>query len=436
MTKYAQNHYVPEWYQHGFLIDGMKEKKFKYLDLHPPMHRDSRGHLHQQTSIRRWGPASCFKQENLYTLRFGEKISKVIETDFFGGIDDKGKHAVRFWASYDHKTIDHDAYGDLIDYMIMQKLRTPKALAYISGLIGSEDNNELLVAMQSLRGVYGAVWSEAEWAVVDASGSDTKFILTDHPVTIYNPACPPSSRPCIGALDPDPRFNGSFTLFPLTRDKLIILTNKSWVRNPYGNPMRLRPNPRLDRSAVFNFTGVHLGRHLSEAEVLATNYVLKSRAYRYIAAPVEEWLYPERHLASKEWASLGDGLLFMPDPRTIYLGGEIIMGGYPDGRPADIWDEYGRRPGQRDFKDAKLRARESHTFRAFQGEFARLFGPKYRGFTARHGRAQTEASEDYHQIVLEQEDLKFTKIRRGRTSPLPAKQHLAAKKQGMPKGGA
>ena len=52
----------------------------------------------------------------------------------------------------------------------------------------------------------------------------------------------------------------------------------------------------------------------------------KRRAARYIAAAAPEWLYPEKQLRSTHWPKLGDGLLFMPEPRDLVMGGEVMIG--------------------------------------------------------------------------------------------------------------
>jgi hypothetical protein len=64
-----------------------------------------------------------------------------------------------------------------------------------------------------------------------------------------------------------------------------------------------------------------------------------------------------------------DLYLLMPDSRSVIVSEEI----------AERFDAYGRRPGQLGFKDEPRSAQEHRTHLAFQGEFARLFGPKRRG---------------------------------------------------------
>ena len=67
---YKENHYVPVWYQERFLpTEG--ERKFRYLDLTPEQFRDPNGILRTKTALRRWGAVSCFKETDLYTVKYG-----------------------------------------------------------------------------------------------------------------------------------------------------------------------------------------------------------------------------------------------------------------------------------------------------------------------------------------------------------------------------
>jgi hypothetical protein len=52
---------------------------------------------------------------------------------------------------------------------------------------------DLMGEMQELRQMHCTMWLEAAREIVSAEASDVKFILTDHPVTIYNAQCPPLS---------------------------------------------------------------------------------------------------------------------------------------------------------------------------------------------------------------------------------------------------
>ena len=109
------------------------------------------------------------------------------------------------------------------------------------------------------------------------------------------------------------------------------------------------------------------------------NYVTKRRAHRYIAAAQKEWLYPERRLGEPHWRRLGDGYLFMPDPRHVYMGGEIVIG-YDSGK-SDAFSEYGHKPWDRDYKNDERDRRDGVTLERFKAEWAAMMGRRYRGVT-------------------------------------------------------
>jgi hypothetical protein len=415
MGAYKENHYVPQWYQRRFL-PATGEQKFRYLDLHPETFVDANGVTRQKKSLQRWGTSNCFKQTDLYTTRFGAWESTEIEQLFFGRVDHEGRKAVEYFANFAHPGADGEAFNALLTYMSVQKLRTPKGLTHLADTTKLRSKNVVLIALQKFQNLHCAIWTEAVWAIVDASDSAAGFIISDHPVTVYNQDCFPSSKWCRGFRDPEIWRNGTQTIFPLSPTKALILTNLAWVRNPYGSGTRLRPNPNPLRTAIFNFTQIQTGRNLSEVEVHQINFIIKKRAYRYIAAAQEEWLYPERHIPSEHWRKLNDRYLLMPDPRSVTFGGEIMIG--YDGGGSEVFDEYGRRPWDRSFRDKGRGSREWRTFHAFQGEYARLFGPKRRGTAFEfHGREKDEDSAEYHQHQLDSE-LEFlpshVRRRRGR----------------------
>ena len=401
-TSYRENHYVAQWYQRRFL-PAVGEQKFFYLDLKPERFRDPNGVTRQKRALHRWGANSCFKQTDLYTTRFGAWQSTDIEQFFFGRVDTKGRDAIEYFGTFAHPDANEAAFHDLLNYMSVQKLRTPKGLALLADLSGMSDSNAVLLAMQQFQNMHCAIWTEAIWALLDATHTQTKFILSDHPVTVYNRDCFPGSDRCRDFRDPDIRFVGTHTIFPLSPTRALVLTNHSWVRNPYVRATRMRPNPHLFRTAMFYFPGIQTGRELTDVEVNQINFIIKKRAYRFIAAAGEEWLYPERRIPSEHWRKLDDLYLLMPDPRSVTVSEETILG--YNNRPADIFDAYGRRPGQPGFRDETASARERRTHLAFQGEYARLFGPKRRGIGHDFGgRERTEDSPEFHQWHLSLED--------------------------------
>ena len=398
MKNYRRNHYVQEWYQRRFLLNDGKEGKFFYLDLSPEtVYLKKRKYV--RNSLLRWGPPRCFCQDDLYTTKFGTWESTEIEEKFFGRIDSNVPIAIDYFTNFTHPSANGEAFQNLVSYMSIQKLRTPKGLSYLSEIVGRFDENRVLLEMQRLRQIYCALWTECIWSIADATRSDTKFILSDHPVTVYNKTCLPKSKWCLGNHDPDIAFAATHTLFPLNLEKILILTNLFWVRNPYGHPRKPRPNFNPFRGAVFNFTQIQVGRYLTDIEVNEINYVIKNRAYRYVAAAKKEWLYPESKIPSECWDNLGGGYLFMPDPRSISFSSEVIFG--YDNKRADFFDEYGRKPWQPDYDNKSDRDKEWISFHAYQGEFARVFGPKRRGVAFEFGNIDhSEDSPDYHAYHL------------------------------------
>lgn len=411
MGNYRRHHYVPRWYQYRFLEDNQNESKFYYLDLRPETIKLPSGKRYTRKGLLRWGPPSCFFEDDLYTTKFRDWESTEIEPKFFGEIDNDGRKAVEYFAKFEHPSANGEAFNALLPYMSVQKFRTPKGIAYLASITNLADKNLILFKMQEIHRMHCAIWTECVWSIADASQSDTKFICSDHPVTVYNQGCFPASKWCREANEPSIWLDGTHTIFPLEIDKALILTNLSWVRNPYGNPLKERPHAQLFRPAMFNFTDIQTGRILAEEEVIAINYIIKQRAFRYIAAAKKEWLYPEKRLTYKRWDKIGSSYLLMPDPRSVTFSSEIIIG--YDNKRSDAFDEYGRKPWHPDYKDQKRHEYEWDTFHAFQGEYARLNGPKRKGVAYNFGgKDESEDSPDYHAYHLGLEQKFKHKIRR------------------------
>jgi hypothetical protein len=408
---YRNNHYVPEWYQRRIIPVDRKDKELHYLDLRAGYFVDSTGVCHPRRAAKRQGCRSCFVQKDLYTTRFGEADSVDVEKYFFGDIDNQGRHATDYFATFAHPSIDSKAIRALLRYMSTQKLRTPKGLYWLFSNTPSRTKNELLAFVQHLENLYGAIWCESIWQIADATDSPIKFIISDHSVTVYNRDCPPTSFHTRGVNDPDIRWHGTHTIFPLTLNKVLILTNLSWLRNPYQSARGVRPNPNLLRGAIFNFQQIQTLRRLSEDEVVQINYIIKRRALRYIAAADQQWLYPEAHTSIGAWRGFGDALLLMPDPRSVQFSGRIMTGRY-DGS-SSAWDEYGLRPWEQGFDNGNRSADEWETFHRFRGEFARRFGPQRRGRALHMVHLDPERdSEDAHSTNLryETEYQRFTRV--------------------------
>lgn len=375
------------------------------MDFQPGFFVDSRGIAHAQRSIRRHGFRLCFAEKDLYTTRFGAEESKNIEKHFFGEIDSTGCQAVGLFENFTYGSVDGNALQNLMMYMSTQKLRTIKGLEWLALQSGAKDKSLILQLMIRLRQLHCAIWTECVWQIADASKSATKFIVSDHPVTVYNRRCGPRSQWCRNANDPDIRFHATHTIFPLSLEKILILTNLSWVRNPYQKETEMRPNPNPFRGALFNFLDIQILRHLEEQEVREINFIIKSRARRFIGAGKEEWLFPEKHVSKSNWNTYGNGYLLMPDPRDVHFTSETMMS-FGDGR-ATGFDPYGRRPWERDFGKEGRERREIETLYRFKGEFARLVGPFRRGRSHGMGHFSEERDDDsFHQYHLSLEKKK------------------------------
>ena len=399
MSGFRHNHYVPIWYQKRFMQPC--QHRYYRLDLRPDEVRNGVIKFTRK-AIHHWAPDRLFAQDDLYTTRWGNISNTEIEQFFFGRLDNEAPSAVEFFCDFDHRRLDEKSFKRLMTYMSVQKLRTPKGLEAFEAMSKSKDRNAALILLQQMQNMFCAIWTESVWQIADAQDSPTKFIVSDHPVTVYNRACPPLSDWCRGHNDPDVRQHATHTYFPLSLNKILILTNLSWVRNPYQNEIRFRPNPNMLRDAIFNFAAIQIERYLSEDEVLQINYITKRRAHRYIAAAEQEWLYPEKRVSTDHWKKLGDGYLLMPEPRLVHMGGEIVIG-YKGGG-GDSFSEYGHRPWQEGYKDEKRERRESETLYRFQAEWAMKKGPKFTANNADFGgfriREDSEKMTANHKALL------------------------------------
>jgi len=168
---------------------------------------------------------------------------------------------------------------------------------------------------------------------------------------------------------------------------------------------------------------------LSEKEVVAINHIVKQRAFRYIAAAKEEWLYPENNIHFKRWDEIGSSYMLMPDPRGVSFSTNIFAG-YKNGK-SSAFDEYGRKPWHSDYDNTKRRDDEWNTFLAFQGEYARLFGPKRRGLSFELGKKDKSVDDaDYHAYHLSLEQKYKPKKINKRRRLIDSKKKAAKKKSG------
>ncbi|VVE87671.1 DUF4238 domain-containing protein [Pandoraea bronchicola] len=340
------NHYVPQWYQRGFLAPG--QSRLFHLNLAPDRKTLPDGRQVPRTALHEWGTKNCFVEYDLYTTHFGPIINDDVERYLFGVIDDQGAKAVRAFSLGNHADV-HESFQDFFEHMAAQKLRTPKGLDWIRSCYGALGQVDLMVEMQALRLMHCTMWVEGVREIVSAQDSDVKFILTDHPVTIYNAAVDPTSEQCAYPQDPLVAALGSQTVFALDANTCLILTHLEYAKEPDQLGLtRLRTNARHLGVGMTRTDNFIRDRRLSRDEVIAINHLLKSRAKRYIAGADKTWLYPEREF-NGSWAQIANVL--RPKTDLWRFGGETYVG-YKDGS-SGYWDEYGRTSKAHEFLTRK-----------------------------------------------------------------------------------
>ncbi len=327
------NHYVPRWYQRGFLKPG--QSQLEYLNLAPDLRQHADGREMHRKALHRWGPIRCFFEEDLYTTQFGHIVNDEIERKLFGPIDDRAAKAVKAFIDGD-ETGMHFGFEDFFEHLASQMLRTPKGLDWIRSRYAPLEQTELMVEMQALRFMHCAMWTEGVREIVTAADSDVKFIVTDHPVTVYNACTPPGSPRCGYPGEPAVHWLGTQTVYALDANTCLVLTHLEYAEQPERGDLTLpRTNARHVSGGLVSTDNYIRKRGLDRDEVTSINHLLKSRAKRFIAAAERSWLYPE---FSGQWADIAKVLL--PKHELWKFGGETFVG-YEDGRSA-YWDAYGR----------------------------------------------------------------------------------------------
>lgn len=347
MNKTRDNHYVPQWYQEGFFAEG--KNKLRYLHLEPRIHIWPGGTKEEYT--KKWNPTSqSFFKTDLYTTFFGEYINDEIEKKLFDYIDNIGSKAVRAFIDKDFVK-QHDNFQNLFTYLDSQKIRTPKGLDWIQEHYPKLNQLELMTEMQAIQYMHCTLWAEGVREIVSAKDSDVKFLVSDHPVTVYNYACPPNTKQCRYPNDPSIALKATQTIFPLDMDHALILTNLEYAEAPSDvDPLEQRTYAQKMRSSLVRTDAFIRSRSLSADEVTKINYIIKSRANKFIAAGKDEWLYPEKYVQCN-WADLKD-LLLPPSNQLFQFGGEMFVG-YENGS-TDYQDAFGRSTPENEYlkKDA------------------------------------------------------------------------------------
>ncbi|MFW1508622.1 DUF4238 domain-containing protein [Vibrio parahaemolyticus] len=336
-----RHHYVPEWYQRRFMLDG--QKSYFRLDLSPEEIVRPDGQSVKIGEILNKGPTRFFYEVDLYTTQwFGEKNDE-IERHLFGHIDSSGSKALSALASEEWMREIHPHVTNIFEYMDAQRIRTPKGLEWLTRVTRAKTHNELLLRMQELRRMHCTMWAEASLEVVSANESETKFIVSDNPVTLYNSVFYPGNEQCRFPNDPGIHLKGTRTIFPTDLNHCVILTNKEFARSPgkFKAP-KPRTNARYFDQTIINYSDFIREREFSEQQVIVVNHILKSRAHKYIAAAKKEWLYPEKYLKKKDWGKL-DKVFVSKSTKLLGRDSEIFIGG-EGGKLMATQDEFGCRP--------------------------------------------------------------------------------------------
>lgn len=330
------NHYVPRWYQKGFMIG--PSNKLQYLDLDPSKIKLPNGDTISAKELNTRSTKRCFQEKDLYTTRFGSSPNDEVERFLFGEIDSNGAIAVRAFAGNDQR-LTHDNFLRFFEYLDAQKLRTPKGLDWIKKRYPSLTQNDLMLEMQHIRKMHCTMWFECVREIVSAEKSDVKFIVTDHPVTVYNSACATTSSFCLYPDDPSIRYKGTQTVFVLDAEHCLILTNLEYAQDPTGvDPMAPRTNARYFGNTLTRTDAMIRARILTRDEVVTINALLKRRSRQYLAAYEESWLFPDQ-IRTISWEDIGR-ILLPPHDMLGGFGGEIFVVNNDDS--TRYQDEFGR----------------------------------------------------------------------------------------------
>lgn len=342
MSVTRNNHFVPQWYQEGFFEPG--RNTLAYLDMSPPVRTLPDGRTYIERGVFNSPTSRAFVQQDLYSTFFGTSVNDEIERRLFGEIDTKGALAVRAFAEGD-EVRSNELFETLFNYIDIQKIRTPKGLDWLRAQYPTMTQNELMVEMQAIRALHFTIWVQGVREIVSAQNAEIKFIVSDHPVTIYNSSAPPDSHLCGYPLDPSIAMKGSQTIFPLNRDFCLIITNLEYAKDPETAALEKRTHPRNFQSTMVKTDSFIRSRQLSDLDVATINLILKSRARRHIAAGKKDWLYPERIVAG-QWKDRA-AVLLPPEDQLWNFGGEIFAK-YDDGH-VHYQDQFGRTEKPREF---------------------------------------------------------------------------------------
>jgi len=354
MSTSHKHHYVPQWYQKGFLEEG--ETQLYVLDKHPKRFPLPAGGYSVAKDVQKRGPGAVFYEKHLYTVEAFGQSNDEIERYLFGEIDTKGAEAVGALLAENHDKI-HDLFLNVFEFIDALRLRTPKGLRWLEEIGKTKSQMQLMFFMQELRKMHCLMWMEGVLEIVSAKNAKHKFIFSDHPVTFFNPHIFPVGSSGQTTKDPQLEWVGTQTIFPFDKDNLFILTHLEGVKGVVPAAARKpRTNARYFDNSLVRHDKTIRGRELTDEQVAEVNYIIKQRADKYIAAGTLEGLYPEKHIKTRMWPKLGRFLL-PPRMGTFKSGGEIFVK-MNDGSFM-FQDAYGRRPATKAEHAAKVAEAEA-----------------------------------------------------------------------------
>lgn len=336
MSEPRNNHYVPQMYQKRF--SNKNSGKLWRLHLNPNKKTLPDGKTITMNSCGLYSPKQCFFEKDLYTTFFGQHLNSDIETNLFGKIDSLGAQAIEAFTNNDSEKW-HTHFENFFTYLDAQKIRTPKGLDWLKSHYPKLTQVKLMIEMQAIRARHCTIWGQGVREIISAKNSSIKFIISDHPVTVYNYACTPDSPNCKYPNEPPITFKGSQTIFPLNMEYCLILTNYEYAENPNTeNPIENRTFARYYNDSLMRTDTFIKSRELNEEEVLKINFIMKTRSHRYVAGAEKSWLYPEKSI-NTSWSELRN-ILLPPKNELWQFGGEMYIG-YKNG-DTQYQDMFGR----------------------------------------------------------------------------------------------
>lgn len=338
------HHYVPQWYQKLFLPQGCGE--FFVLDKHPNLwvtdKLGKRRRIKSPKSEFRSGTNALFSQENFHSVKLPGHPPDIVETHLFGPLDNMGSKAIKgllewpetrhfgtrfqVWESYPYKP-DEVILGAL-DFIDIQRSRTRKGLCQIEEkykpILPSIDNTKLMALLERHRRINCTVWSECIWEIFRSEPGAPPFILSETPINIYNSKCFPLSHHCRFPSEPNPFWQGSRVIYPLSPNRLLVLSHPEWVDDPASKRAKIeRRNARVFEGSIIKWDS-HIAnyRSLDVQSVTAINWAIKALSPRLIASAERSALYPENFIKKPNWPEIDR--LFHPEFKTAHSKSSML----------------------------------------------------------------------------------------------------------------